>query len=295
MKVKLECPYDFMDPNIIKKLNLSNDPECLIVNPGIDKFLDEKYFNQFKNLKVVGTPSTGVNHMDINYLDKNNIKYFCLLDDRKGLESITASAEFTWLHIMNSLRKFSQSLRYIANWREPNNERHLRSNELSGKKLGIIGFGRIGRKLKKYAKAFDMDFKFYDPYLEGGCKDISELYDSDILSLNCYLTSETTNLVTEGFLENFKKPLIVVNTSRGEVVDEKYIANLVRNQEIFYSCDVLCNEQNTKQLYNSPLFRLLHTGLDYDNLIITPHVAGCTVESQEKALKTILKLCMKSQ
>ena len=68
MKVKLECPYDFMDPNIIKKLNLSNDPECLIVNPGIDKFLDEKYFNQFKNLKVVGTPSTGVNHMDINYL-----------------------------------------------------------------------------------------------------------------------------------------------------------------------------------------------------------------------------------
>ena len=292
MKVKLECPYDFMDPNIIKKLNLSNDPECLIVNPGIDKFLDEKYFNQFKNLKVVGTPSTGVNHMDINYLDKNDIKYFCLLDDRKGLESITASAEFTWLHIMNSLRKFSQSLRYIANWREPNNERHLRSNELSGKKLGIIGFGRIGRKLKKYAKAFDMDFKFYDPYVEGGCKDISELYDSDVLSLNCYLTSETTNLVTEGFLENFKKPLIVVNTSRGEVVDEKYIANLVRNQEIFYSCDVLCNEQNTKQLYNSPLFNL---NLDYENLVITPHVAGCTVESQEKALKTILKLCMKSQ
>ena len=292
MKVKLECPYDFMDPNIIKKLNLSNDPECLIVNPGIDKFLDEKYFNQFKNLKVVGTPSTGVNHMDINYLDKNDIKYFCLLDDRKGLESITASAEFTWLHIMNSLRKFSQSLRYIANWREPNNERHLRSNELSGKKLGIIGFGRIGRKLKKYAKAFDMDFKFYDPYVEGGCKDISELYDSDILSLNCYLTSETTNLVTEGFLENFKKPLIVVNTSRGEVVDEKYIAKLVKKQEIFYSCDVLCNEQSIKELYNSPLFNL---NLDYENLVITPHVAGCTVESQEKALKTILKLCMKSQ
>ena len=292
MKVKLECPYDFMDPNIIKKLNLSNDPECLIVNPGIDKFLDEKYFNQFENLKVVGTPSTGVNHMDINYLDKNDIKYFCLLDDRKGLESITASAEFTWLHIMNSLRKFSQSLRYIANWREPNNERHLRSNELSGKKLGIIGFGRIGRKLKKYAKAFDMDFKFYDPYVEGGCKDISELYDSDVLSLNCYLTSETTNLVTEGFLENFKKPLIVVNTSRGEVVDEKYITKLVKKQEIFYSCDVLCNEQSIKELYNSPLFNL---NLDYENLVITPHVAGCTVESQEKALKTILKLCMKSQ
>jgi len=292
MKIKLECPYDFMDQNIIKDLNLSNDPECLIVNPGIDKFLDKKYFNQFKNLKVVGTPSTGVNHMDTNYLDKNNIKYFCLLDDRKGLESITASAEFTWLHIMNSLRKFTESIGCTLNWREPENESFLRSNELSGKKLGVIGFGRIGRKLKKYADAFDMDFKFYDPYVEGGCKDISELYDSDILSLNCYLTSETTNLVTEGFLENFKKPLIVVNTSRGEVVDEKYIAKLVKKQEIFYSCDVLCNEQNIKKLYNSPLFNL---NLDYKNLVITPHVAGCTVESQEKALKTILKLCMKSQ
>ena len=137
-----------------------------------------------------------------------------------------------------------------------------------------------------------MTFDF-NVYVHDGFYLVNFLNDSDVLSLNCYLTSETTNLVTEGFLENFKKPLIVVNTSRGEVVDEKYIANLVRNKEIFYSCDVLCNEQNTKQLYNSPLFRLLHTGLDYDNLIITPHVAGCTVESQEKALKTILKLCMK--
>ena len=283
MKIKLECPYDFMDQNIIKNLELSNDPECLIVNPGVDKFLDQNYFTQFPNLKVVGTPSTGVNHMDTDYLKNNNIKYFCLLDDREGLESITASAEFTWLHIMNSLRKFSQSLTHVNNWRESNNESLLRSNELSGKKLGVIGFGRIGRKLKKYADAFDVDFKFYDPYVEGGC--------TDILSINCYLTTETTNLITEGFLDNFKKPLIVVNTSRGEVVDENYVSKLIQNQDIFYSCDVLCNEQDINQLKeNSPLLQM---NLDYDNLIITPHVAGCTIESQEKALKTILKLCMK--
>jgi len=291
MKIKLECPYDFMDQNIIKNLELSNDPECLIVNPGVDKFLDQNYFTQFPNLKVVGTPSTGVNHMDTDYLKNNNIKYFCLLDDREGLESITASAEFTWLHIMNSLRKFSQSLTHVNNWRESNNESLLRSNELSGKKLGVIGFGRIGRKLKKYADAFDVDFKFYDPYVEGGCTDISELYNSDVLSINCYLTTETTNLITEGFLDNFKKPLIVVNTSRGEVVDENYIAGLIKSQDIFYSCDVLCNEQDINQLKEkSPLLQM---NLDYDNLIITPHVAGCTIESQEKALKTILKLCMK--
>ena len=57
-------------------------------------------------------------------------------DNRKGLESITASAEFTWLHIMNSLRKFSESLNYVGDWREASNESFLRSNELSGKKIG---------------------------------------------------------------------------------------------------------------------------------------------------------------
>ena len=293
MIIKLECPYDFMDQNIISNLNLSNDPECLKVNPGVDQFLNKDYFSQFPNLKVVGTPSTGVNHMDINYLKQNNIKYFCLLDNRKGLDSITASAEFTWLHIMNSLRKFSESLNYVGDWREPSNESFLRSNELSGKKIGVIGFGRIGRKLKRYAEAFDMIFKFYDPYVEGGCKKINELYDSDILSINCYLTSETTNLVTDGFLDKFKKPLIVVNTSRGEVVNENYIAKLIKNKDISYSCDVLCNEQDINKLKeNSPLLKM---NLAYNNLIITPHVAGCTVESQEKALKTILKLCMKLQ
>ena len=291
MRIKLECPYDFMDSNITKDLNLSNDPECLIVNPGVDKFLDKNYFSQFKNLKIVGTPSTGVNHMDIDYLKENNIRYFCLLDDRKGLDSITASAEFTWLHIMNASRKFSESLSYINKWRELDNESFLRSNELSGKKIGIIGFGRIGKKVKKYAEAFDMNIKYYDPYKEGGCSDISELHDSDILSINCYLTKDTTNLISNGFLEDFKRGLIVVNTSRGEVVDENYVAKLIKNKDIFYSCDVLCNEQDINKLkQNSPLFKI---NSDYNNLIITPHVAGCTIESQEKALKTILKLCMK--
>ena len=291
MKIKLECPYNFMDQNIIKDLNLSDNPECLIVNPGVDRFLDKKYFSQFKNLKVVGTPSTGVNHMDIDYLEENNIKYFCLLDDREGLDSITASAEFTWLHIMNAIRKFSESLNYINEWRESDNESFLRSNELSGKKIGIIGIGRIGKKVKKYAEAFDMNVKYYDPYVEGGCNDISELYDSDILSINCYLTKETTNLISNGFLNDFKKGLIVVNTSRGEVVDENYVAKLIKNKDIFYSCDVLCNEQDINKLKeNSPLFKM---NLAYNNLIITPHVAGCTIESQEKALKTTLKLCMK--
>ena len=225
MKIKLECPTDFMNQDIIKNLNLSDDPECLIVNPGIDKFLDEEYFKQFKNLKVVGTPSTGVNHMDIDYLSKNNIKYYCLLDDREGLESITASAEFTWLHIMNAFRKFNLAIDplHVPSWRESSNETYLRSNELHSKTLVIIGYGRIGRKIYKYASAFGMNIRWYDPLLDSEFYDVKlqkerinsleELVEinPDIISVNCYLTPETTNLVNKKLLKGLKNNLIGSN------------------------------------------------------------------------------------
>tara|TARA_Y100000034_G_scaffold120750_1_gene164070 strand:- start:1045 stop:1623 length:579 start_codon:yes stop_codon:yes gene_type:complete len=192
---------------------------------------------------------------------------------------------------MNTVRKFSMSLKFISSWRDLDNEEFLRSSELSGKKLGIIGFGRIGKKLKKYADAFNVNIKFYDPYVSGSCQSIKDLYDSDILSINCYLNDETRGMISDGFFDGFKKGLIVVNTSRGEVVDEDYVARMVRNYKILYSCDVLSNEQNIYELKSSILFRMNLSG--HPNLVITPHIAGVTVDSQRKALEIILKLCMK--
>ena len=293
MKVKFECPIDFIESNVWLDLGFTedNNPECLILNPGTDSYYDKTYFDKYNNLKIVGTPSTGVNHLDVNYLKNKGIDFYSLLDDRKSLETITASAEFTWIHIMNSFRGFSNSLELVNNWRDLDNEESLRFRELSDKKIGIIGFGRIGRKLRRYAKAFDMNVKFYDPYVDGGCSSINDLYDSDILSINCYLNDETKNMVSNGFLDGFKDNLVVVNTSRGEVVDENYISKLVKDKKIFYSCDVLRNEQDINLLKESPLYELNKKG--YSNLVITPHVAGVSVDSQRKALEIILKLCMK--
>ena len=121
------------------------------------------------------------------------------------MDSITASAEFTWLHIMNLVRKFSYSLSYVSFWRSIENEDNLRSRELSGRKLGIIGFGRIGKKIKRYAEAFEMQVKFYDPYVngEGKVDSLQDLSDSDIISINCYLTEETENMITYDVFEYF--------------------------------------------------------------------------------------------
>ena len=292
MRVRFECPTDFINSEMFEGLVEDNEnPECVILNPGSDIFYDKRYFDSFVDLKIVGTPSTGVNHIDRKYLEQRKIKLYSLLDDRESLDRITASAEFTWLHIMNAVRKFSTSLKFVSNWRDLDNENFLRSIELSDKKLGIIGFGRIGRKLNKYAQAFEMNVKFYDPYVEGSCKSIEDLYDSDILSINCYLNDETRGMISDGFFDGFKKDLIVVNTSRGEVVDENYVVRMIRNYKILYSCDVLSNEQNIYELKSSILFRMNLSG--HPNLVITPHIAGVTVDSQRKALEIILKLCMK--
>jgi D-3-phosphoglycerate dehydrogenase / 2-oxoglutarate reductase len=308
MKVKLECPVDFTSTSEIENLMSSagcelaehdNDVQCLIVNPGTEYFLDKKYLSRFKSLKVVGTPSTGVNHIDCAYLDKENISVKCLLDDRPALDDIHASAEFTWLHIMNSVRKFNLAVQNKHHWREKENEQYLRSNELHGKKIGIIGMGRIGKKVAKYAYAFGMKVYWHDPYVEyepgqtpalfnvlNRVKNLQGLSSCDIISVNCYLTSETKNLITYGVFDNFKEGLVVVNTSRGEVVDEKYIYDLIIGGKLIYSADVLCDEQDINTLYRSKLFNLEHA-----NITITPHVAGATVESQTKALKSILSLC----
>ena len=87
--------------------------------------------------------------------------------------------------------------------------------------------------------------------------------------------------------------MIVVNTSRGEVVDERYISLLIKSREIFYSADVIVDEQNISTPHHSELYRLYKSG-KYDNLTLTPHVAGVTTDSQRIAFRSVLDLCMKS-
>jgi lactate dehydrogenase-like 2-hydroxyacid dehydrogenase len=106
---------------------------------------------------------------------------------------------------------------------------------------------------------------------------LTNLQNVDILCISCYLTDETRGLISNGILDDFKENLIVVNTSRGETVDEDYIYDLIVKDKIFYSCDVLCNEQTSKYLEN-----LSFLILKRDNIVITPHVAGATIESQTK-------------
>ena len=99
MRVRIECPVNFLEDGELETILAETgyildqqDPECIIVNPGTETFLDAAYFSKYQNLVAVGTPSTGVNHLDTDYLKERNIDVKCLLDNRGVLENIHASA-----------------------------------------------------------------------------------------------------------------------------------------------------------------------------------------------------------
>ena len=301
-KIQIDCPTDFINikDDLLFDLGLEESiyPEILITNPGSDFKYDKSSLNNewCKDLKIVATPSTGNTHIDLDYLKKRGIQFYSLLDDRKSLDKITASSEFTWLHIMNAMRKFRQATNNTKHWREKNNEENLRTQQLYGKTIGIIGYGRIGKNVSKYAETFGMNYKFYDPNVLRGknkVSDIESLKDVDIVSINCGLNDTSRNLITYDTFKNFKKGLVVINTSRGEVVDERYISLLIKSREIYYSADVIVDEQNENTPFHSELFQLYQSG-KYENLTLTPHVAGVTTDSQIIAFRSILDLCMKS-
>ena len=302
VRIAIDCPTDFIEykDDLLYDWGLQESiyPEILITNPGSEYKYDEHHFNDehYQDLKIVATPSTGNTHIDLNYLEKKGIQFYSLLDDRESLDKITASSEFTWLHIMNAMRKFRVATNNTRYWREEKNENKLRTQQLYGKTIGIIGYGRIGKNVSKYAKAFGMDFLFYDPdvFANGNkVSSIDSMKDVDIVSINCGLNDTSRNLITYDTFKDFKKGLVVVNTSRGEVVDERYISLLIKAREIFYSADVIVDEQNLSTPHHSELYKLYESG-EYDNLTLTPHVAGVTTDSQEIAFRSIIELCMKS-
>ena len=301
VRVQIDCPTDFINikDDLLFDWGLQESvyPEILITNPGSDfKYNEESLNNEWcKDLKIVAKPSTGNTHIDLDYLEERGIEFVSLLDDRESLDKITASSEFTWLHIMNAMRKFRQATNNTRYWREKNNEENLRTQQLYGKTIGIIGYGRIGKNVSKYATSFGMNYKFYDPGVFGNGNKVSSIKsmkDVDIVSINCGLNDTSRDLITYDTFKDFKKGLVVVNTSRGEVVDERYISLLIKSREIFYSADVIVDEQNISTPHHSELYNLYDSG-EYENLTLTPHVAGVTTDSQEIAFRSVIELCMK--
>ena len=243
------------------------------------RFSHKLKFKKKNNIKYILSPTTGINHIDKKYFSDKKIKIITLQNEKKFLSDIAASTEFTITLILISLRK-------IKDFSKLKIRENFIGREIYKKKVGIIGLGRIGNKVSKILKAFGASVYSYD--VENKKNNSSKvaslnyiLKNCDIITINIPLNKKNYNFLNKDKIKKLKKNCLLINTSRGEVVDEKQIIHLIKKKLIFYSTDVIKNEhkQNIFTLKNYNKF---------DNFIYTNHIGGLTNESILKTDNFIL-------
>lgn len=293
---KYNCIFAYQkSKNFVKKIISGVDG--WICSPSPQYKIDKDLLKRSKRLKVIVTPSTGHNHIDINFAKNNNIKVFTLRDSNK-FKSIKASSEYTFALMLNVLRRINLSQKIVKSgyWRDQ--EAVLRSNELLDKNLGIVGFGRIGSNLSKYAKPFGLKILAYDPNLKIQKKGIKQyssikklLTKSDIVCCCINYTKKNENFFSAKLFKYMKKNSYFINTSRGELVVEKDLLFYLKNKTIQAAgVDVVKKEHNLHNKKNI----LIEYSKTHDNLIVTPHIAGLTYESETKAAQISTNFILKN-
>ena len=283
-------PTHFMDLDLewpgrlfsIEERYKYNHFDAVIIDPSTPvKKLD---LFHLPKLKVIITASTGTNHIDLQACADCGVDVLCLLDDREGLNEIKASSEFTFFLILAALRKLHNMSYIIYKRKWHKDDDVLRGNELYNKVVGIVGLGRIGQNIYKWCGSFGANVKYICDPPGGSPHTLEEVFqNSDVVVVSCTLSEQTIDMIGGNLVQSMKQGACLVNTSRGEIVCETEMVNALRARpDILYATDVLAGETTGKH-QDSPLF-------DMANCIITPHVAGLTVESNEKAFRIAHKL-----
>ena len=247
--------------------------------------IDNDILKHAKNLEIISTPSTGTNHIIKEDCTENKIEVFSL-KDTDFVKTIYASSEFAFSLILAVARNLPQATQSVLayQWREV--EDNYRGIELRNKKLGVIGFGRIGSNVANYAQAMGMKVFAYDPHSKidepyTSCKNIDAVLEvADILLISVHLDEDTENMVDSEWFRKMKQGSYFVNISRGEIVNEEDLIQALEDGQIKAAgLDVIRNELSNK-IMESPI---INYAKNNKNLIITPHMAGLTFDSERKA------------
>tara|TARA_B100001093_G_scaffold449656_1_gene455968 strand:+ start:1 stop:906 length:906 start_codon:yes stop_codon:yes gene_type:complete len=246
------------------------------------RFSHKLSYKKDTKIKYILSPTTGINHIDKKFFLRKDIKILTLQNEKFFLKDVAASTEFTITLILMSLRK-------IKNLLIKKNRETFIGKEIYKKKIGIIGLGRIGVKVAKILNAFGASIYGYDICYTNDFRFIKKvklnyiLKNCEVISVNIPLTSKTINFMNRNKLKLLKKNTLLVNSSRGEVVDEGYLMSLVRKKVIYYATDVVINEHKLGLKKMKKYNKL-------ENMIYSNHIAGLTEES---ILKTDLKILNK--
>lgn len=254
--------------------------------------IDKQVLDQTSRCRYLVSPVTGIDHIDELLCAELGIQIICLRGEKEFLKEVRATAEHSILLTLMLLRKAQLAVTdaTAGHWRRD----RFRGQEVYQKQVGIIGYGRLGRIVADYFLALGAKVGYYD-IVPLDHPDKIMTFDSiedcirasDIVSIHVPYNVNTHHLFDTKVLSHFTAKKWLINTSRGGVVDETALLNLLQTQKIAgVATDVLYGEPVVKD------HPLVHYAQKNDNLIITPHIGGCTFESFAKTERFVAdKLC----
>ncbi len=269
--------YDFFVPNLFDEV-------------------DTSIISKDSKLKVLATPSTGKDHLDVEAILAAGIHFISLNDDRAFIDEISSTAEMSWmltLACMRNIRGLFDRVQVDKNWVNTD----IRGYELKGKVLGIIGYGRLGKMVARYGQAFGMRVHAYD-IDESQYDDVVKSVDfntlcseSDVISLHAKLNPGSENIIDEKAVGLMKEGVVIVNTARGGMIDSNAIMQgLDANKIRAVGLDVCNDEYEAAELPRDPL---VERSFVDKRIIVTPHAGGSTLDAHGKVFGKVAELIKK--
>lgn len=243
--------------------------------------LTEELIAASPRLRVVATATTGLDHLDIASLKQRGIQLISMNEEIEFLGQVTATAEMAWALLLAVARKLPWGFDAAKQgvWARD----RYRGHQLSGKTLGILGYGRLGRIVAEYGNAFRMRVLAHDVRPVTAPAQVQRvdrdtlLRESDFLSIHIHLTPATTNLLDRNIFAKMKPGAVLINTSRGAIVNEVDLLQALESGHLGGAgLDVIHGEWSSN-LADHPLIRYART---HENLVISPHTGGVTYESE---------------
>ena len=252
--------------------------------------IDASFLEKAQNLKFIGRVGAGLENIDCSYAKNNGITLIAAPEGNRN--AVGEHCLGMLLSLFNKLNKANGEIKKGQWLREEN-----RGVELDGKTIGLIGYGNMGKSFAKKLRGFNVEVLCYDlkPNVSDDCctqVSLRELQQKvDVLSLHTPQTELTRNMVNTNFIESFKKKFWLLNTARGTSVVTKDLVIALKSGKILGAgLDVLEYEKASfENLFtNDKIPKAFQYLINSNNVLLSPHVAGWTVESKEKLAQTIV-------
>ncbi len=258
--------------------------QAIFTNPNKSNvFIGREVMDAGQDLRVICTASTGTNHIDKPLAISRGLPIISLTEERSFINRISSTAEHAFALMMAALRQVPASFDSVK--RDEWDYTRFIGRQMDHLTIGVIGYGRLGGMFSRYCHAFGARVLVYDPFktVDDPAHEQTDLDTllpaADVVSLHVHASEETRDMVDASWFAQMKSEVLLVNTARGDVMDERALLNFLKsNPGARAAVDVVADEVRSKS--NSPLIAYAKTG---NQIIITPHIGGMTVEGQQIA------------